>query len=170
MFSLGENGEKRVFWVVFYLCSNDEGNSEDSQVVDFPHPCGRIVPISEAETRGKPSPHTHLFMRREGRGPACSGPYPSGFQCSGPCWVKTPCPKAAHRPPCKGRQAGIPQGFQRPGLWLKGSGPQLLVPGFLKINTLTSIFRAHPVNQPLCMISEGIAHFCAHCCLHLHQL
>lgn len=60
MFSLGENGEKRVFGAVFYLCSNDEGDSEDSQVVDFPHPCGRIVPpFQKLRPEGSPAPpHT----------------------------------------------------------------------------------------------------------------
>lgn len=109
---------------LFHLCCDDDGRT--SWVVDFPHPCGGVVPISRyrngGSEEGAQSQCVCLITRKEGTdvvGFRFSGLHGDGSQ------PKLPAPKLSAGSSLQEGQTGNPQEFQRPGLWLKWSGPQL---------------------------------------------
>lgn len=140
-----------------------------------PIPVAELCPFQKLKLEGSPIPSTLLFLSREGRVPASSTLHPAGFQFSSPCWdcwtSKLPAPKQFTDSNVKGGRQGVPKNFRGLACGSRGQAHSCeKISSFLKINILTNIFGESPVSRPLCVISEGIAHFCAHCHLCLHQL
>lgn len=172
-------GQERVSGAVFYLCSNDEGDSVDSLGCSFSStpriPMVESCPFQKLRLRGSPvSGHTPLH---EKRGQSAS------LQQLTPWWapvfrpllglleVKPPRSKAVCRLRFKGRQAGNPREFQRPCLGPQWSAPQVeKIASFSEVNIFTGVLGEAPVNRRLWIISEGITRCRAHCLLCLHRL